>query len=97
MVWSRGLLKQQMGTGTPGGLQPSWSRKQNPGVGVVQEAMEKDFQLASRKFWKTVRRLRRGNQGLAQAVFSSGGELLTLTGYIVERWKEHVLCGRGRV
>ncbi len=24
------------------------------------EGMEKDFRLASRKFWKTVRRLRRG-------------------------------------
>ncbi|KAK0143288.1 hypothetical protein N1851_018576 [Merluccius polli] len=33
------------------------------------EAMEKDFRLASRKFW--------------------GGELLTQTGDIVRRWKEH--------
>ncbi len=36
------------------------------------EGMEKDFWLASGKFWKTVRWLRRGKQGLAQAVFSKG-------------------------
>ncbi len=36
------------------------------------EAMEKDFWLASRKFWKIVRCLRRGKKGLAQAVFSRG-------------------------
>ena len=71
------------------------------------EAMEKDFRLASKKFWQTVRRLRKGKQGLAQAVFSRGGELLTQTEDIVGRWKEHfeellnpgqhVLWGRGRV
>ena len=51
--------------------------------------MEKDFRLASKKFWQTVRRLREGKQGLAQAVFSRGGELLTQTEDIVGRWKEH--------
>ncbi|KAK0140999.1 hypothetical protein N1851_021987 [Merluccius polli] len=60
----------------------------NPGV-EFGEAMEKDFRLASRKFWQTVQRLRKGKQGLAQAVFSRGGELLTRTGDIVGRWKEH--------
>jgi len=34
------------------------------------ETMEKGFRLASRKFWQTVRRLRKGKQGLAQAVLS---------------------------
>ena len=53
------------------------------------EAMEKDFRLASRKFWQTIRRLRKGKQGLPQAVLSRGGELLTRTGDIVGRWKEH--------
>jgi len=48
--------------------------------------MEKDFGLASRKFWHTVRRFRKG---LAQAVLSRGGELLTQTEDIVWRWKEH--------
>ena len=51
--------------------------------------MEKDFRLASKKFWQTVRRLRKGKQGLAQAVLSRGGELLTQTEDIVGRWKEH--------
>jgi len=45
--------------------------------------MEKDFPLASRKFWQTVRRLRKGKQGLAQAVLNRGGELLTQTEDIV--------------
>ena len=53
------------------------------------EAMEKDFRLASKKFWQTVRQLGKGKQGIAQAVFSIGGELLTLTGDIVGQWKEH--------
>ncbi|KAK9532994.1 hypothetical protein VZT92_010351 [Zoarces viviparus] len=34
------------------------------------EAMEKDFRLASRRFWQTIRRLRKGKQGLPQAVLS---------------------------
>jgi len=33
-----------------------------------KEAMEKDFWLASRKFWQTVWQLSKGNQGLAQAL-----------------------------
>uniref|UniRef100_UPI0037E775E1 G-protein coupled receptor 4-like n=1 Tax=Semicossyphus pulcher TaxID=241346 RepID=UPI0037E775E1 len=52
------------------------------------EALEKEFRLASKKFWQTVRRLRKGKQGLAQAVFSRDGELLTRTKDIVGRWKE---------
>ena len=45
--------------------------------------------MASRRFWQTVRRLRKGRQGFSQAVYSRGGELLTRTGDIVGRWKEH--------
>jgi len=33
----------------------------------LREAMEKDFRLASRTFWQTARRLRKGKQGLAQS------------------------------
>jgi len=55
---------------------------------VWEEAMEKDFWLASRKFWQTIRRLRKGKQGLAQAVLSRGRELLTQIEDIVGRWKE---------
>lgn len=51
--------------------------------------MEKVFQLASRKLWQTIPKLRKGKQELVQAVLSRGGELLTRIGDIVERWKEH--------
>ena len=53
------------------------------------EAIENYFCLVSRKFLKTIQCLRKGRQGLAQAVFSKGGELLP-TGDIVWQWKEHL-------
>ena len=53
------------------------------------EAMEEDYRLASKKFWQTVRRLRRGKQVSTNTVYSGGGELLTSTGDIVGRWKEY--------
>ncbi|KAK3525519.1 hypothetical protein QTP86_033933 [Hemibagrus guttatus] len=53
------------------------------------EAMEKDYWMASGKFWQTVWHLRRGKQLFANTVYSGGGELLVLTGEIVGRWKEY--------
>ncbi|KAK3535695.1 hypothetical protein QTP70_020572, partial [Hemibagrus guttatus] len=53
------------------------------------EAMEKDYQTASGKFWQTVRRLRRGKQLSVNTVYSGGGELLASTGNIVGQWKEY--------
>ncbi|KAL0153242.1 hypothetical protein M9458_051417, partial [Cirrhinus mrigala] len=53
------------------------------------EAMEKDYRSASKRFWQTVRRLRRGKQCPANTVYSGGGNLLTSTGDIVGRWKEY--------
>ncbi|KAK3556392.1 hypothetical protein QTP70_007987 [Hemibagrus guttatus] len=53
------------------------------------EAMEKDYQTASGKFWQTVWRLRRGKQLSANTVYGGGGELLVSTGNIVGRWKEY--------
>ncbi|KAI3366005.1 hypothetical protein L3Q82_009832 [Scortum barcoo] len=47
------------------------------------EAMEEEYRLASKRFWQTVQRLRRGKQYSANTVYSAGGELLTLTGDIV--------------
>ncbi|KAI3374677.1 hypothetical protein L3Q82_021249 [Scortum barcoo] len=52
------------------------------------EAMEEDYRSASKRFWQTVRRLRRGKQYSANTVYSAGGELLTSTGDIVGRWKK---------
>ncbi|KAI3355173.1 hypothetical protein L3Q82_017872 [Scortum barcoo] len=43
------------------------------------EAMEVDYRSASKRFWQTVRRLRRGKQYSANTVYSAGGELLTST------------------
>ncbi|GAA6108396.1 receptor-type tyrosine-protein phosphatase F-like, partial [Tachysurus ichikawai] len=40
------------------------------------EAIEKDYQSASKKFWQTVRRLRRGKQCPAHTVYSGSGNLL---------------------
>jgi len=48
--------------------------------------MEKDFRLASRRFWQTIRWLRQGKQGPPQAVLS---RLLTQMGNIAGWWKEH--------
>ncbi len=53
------------------------------------EAMEKDYRLASKRFWQTVRYLRRGKQCPTNAVYSGGGRLLTSTGDVVGRWKEY--------
>ncbi|KAK3528563.1 hypothetical protein QTP70_002803 [Hemibagrus guttatus] len=51
--------------------------------------MEKDYRMASGKFWQTVRLLRRGKQLSANTVYGGGGELLASTGDIVGRWKEY--------
>ncbi|KAG1932899.1 hypothetical protein F2P79_020886 [Pimephales promelas] len=53
------------------------------------EAMEKDYRLASKRFWQTVRHLRRGKQSPINAVYSRSGRLLTSTGDVVGRWKEY--------
>ncbi|KAL0184942.1 hypothetical protein M9458_020638, partial [Cirrhinus mrigala] len=53
------------------------------------EAMEKDYRSASKRFWQTVRRLRRGKQCPTNTVYSGSGNLLTSTGDIVGRWKEY--------
>ncbi|KAI3366655.1 hypothetical protein L3Q82_009343 [Scortum barcoo] len=55
-----------------------------------EEAMEEDYyRSASKRFWQTVRRLRRGKQYSANTVYSAGGELLTSTEDIVGRWKKY--------
>ena len=54
-----------------------------------KETMEKDVWLASRVFWQTIRRLRKGKQGLSQVVPDLSEELLTRTEDIVKWWREH--------
>ncbi len=51
--------------------------------------MENDFQTASKRFWTTIRRFRRGKQCTVNTVFSGDGALLTSTQDIVDQWKEY--------
>ena len=51
--------------------------------------MEKDFWSAPKRFWKTVRHLRRVKRGTIQAVYSKDGTLLTSTEKVIGRRKEH--------
>nr|XP_049579068.1 uncharacterized protein LOC125970583 [Syngnathus scovelli] len=53
------------------------------------EAMENDFRTASRKFWSTIRRLRRGKQCNVNTVHSGDGVLLTSTRDVLSRWGDY--------
>ncbi|KAK0134372.1 Craniofacial development protein 2 [Merluccius polli] len=53
------------------------------------EAMENDFRTASKRFWTTIRRLRRGKQCIVNPVYGGDGSLLTSTRDVVDRWKEY--------
>ncbi|TWW78306.1 hypothetical protein D4764_11G0004270 [Takifugu flavidus] len=53
------------------------------------EAMENDFRTASKRFWTTIRRLRREKQCTVNTVYSGDGVLLTSTQDVVDRWKEY--------
>lgn len=56
--------------------------------GEFVEAMEKDFWLASKKFWQTIRQLWKRKQGSAQSFLIREDQLLTWTGDLVGRWME---------
>uniref|UniRef100_A0A671TEK4 Reverse transcriptase domain-containing protein n=1 Tax=Sparus aurata TaxID=8175 RepID=A0A671TEK4_SPAAU len=85
--------------GTPEAADGYWQAKRAAALAVSEaktrvweefgEAMEEDYRSASKKFWQTIRRLRRGKQSSTNTVYSGGGELLTLTGDIVGRWREY--------
>ncbi|TWW75358.1 hypothetical protein D4764_13G0000200 [Takifugu flavidus] len=53
------------------------------------ETMENDFRTASKRFWTTIRRLRKGKQCTVNAVYIGDGVLLTSTRDVVDRWKEY--------
>uniref|UniRef100_A0AAR2JQE7 Reverse transcriptase domain-containing protein n=1 Tax=Pygocentrus nattereri TaxID=42514 RepID=A0AAR2JQE7_PYGNA len=53
------------------------------------EALESDFKSAPKRFWQTVRRLRRGKQCATSTVYSGDGVLLTSTEDVIGRWKEY--------
>ena len=52
--------------------------------------MENDFRTASKRFWTTIRRLRRGKQCIVNTVYGGDGALLTSTRDVVDRWKEYI-------
>ncbi|TWW66862.1 R2 Retrovirus-related Pol polyprotein from type I retrotransposable element [Takifugu flavidus] len=52
-------------------------------------AMVNDFWTASKRFWTTIRRLRKGKQCTVNTVYSGDGVLLTSTRDVVDRWKEY--------
>lgn len=54
------------------------------------EAMEKDFSLALKRFWQTVRQLGKGKQAPTYTVPDLGGQLLTQTGAIVSVQHVHL-------
>ncbi|KAI3362613.1 hypothetical protein L3Q82_001626 [Scortum barcoo] len=91
-----GLLTQLTGTGRPSKPQPGTVLEAKTRVWEeFGEAMEEDYRSASKRFWQTVRRLRRGRgkQYSANTVYSAGGELLTSTGDIVGQWKKKYFRG----
>ncbi|TWW61102.1 hypothetical protein D4764_05G0011920 [Takifugu flavidus] len=49
--------------------------------------MENDFRTASKRFWTTIRRLRKGKP--VNTVYSGDGVLLTSTRDVVDPWKEY--------
>ncbi|KAI3368076.1 hypothetical protein L3Q82_026899, partial [Scortum barcoo] len=67
----------------------SWRQKLGSGRSSG-EAMEEDYRSASKRFWQTVRRLRRGKQYSANTVYSAGWGAVDLNwGDIVGRWKKY--------
>ena len=53
------------------------------------EAMDNDLRTASKRFWTTIRRLRRGKECSVDTVYGGNSVLLTSTQEVVNRWKEY--------
>ena len=53
------------------------------------EAIEKDFWTASKRFWTTIRRLRKRKQCTVNIGYSGDDVLLTSTKYVVDWWREY--------
>ncbi|TWW73571.1 hypothetical protein D4764_15G0009650 [Takifugu flavidus] len=85
--------------GTPEAADRYWQAKRSAATAVAEaktwaweefgEAMENDFRTASKRFWTTIRRLRKGKQCIVNAVYSGDGVLLTSTRDVVDRWREY--------
>ncbi|KAK0132400.1 Craniofacial development protein 2 [Merluccius polli] len=85
--------------GTPEAAGRYWQAKRSAAVAVTEaktrtweefgEAMENDFRTASKRFWTTIRRLRRGKQCIVNTVYGGDDALLTSTRDVVDRWKDY--------
>lgn len=82
--WPRGLLKQQTGTGGPERLQLR-QFKQKPVGGKPRRRILVGFKEILANHLTT----QEGKARLGSGCVQPGGELLTQTGDIVERWKAH--------
>ncbi|TWW78160.1 R2DM Retrovirus-related Pol polyprotein from type II retrotransposable element [Takifugu flavidus] len=86
--------------GTPEAADRYWQAKRSAATAVAEattqaweefgeeefgEAMENDFRTASKRFWTTIQRLRRGKQCTVNAVYSGDCVLLTSTRDVVDR------------
>lgn len=62
-IWPLGLLRHLMCISRQSGIQFGWSLRQKlAALMVFGQAMENDLQKARRKFWSTVRHLKRGQE-----------------------------------
>ena len=74
--------------GTPEAAGRYWQAKRSTAAAVAEaktrtweefgEAMENDFRTASKRFWTTIRRLRRGKQCIVNTVYGGDGALMAL-------------------
>ena len=53
------------------------------------KAMENDFWMALKRFWTTIRHIKKGKQCTFNTVYSGDGVLLTTTKDVVDWWKEY--------
>ncbi|TWW68208.1 hypothetical protein D4764_19G0000060 [Takifugu flavidus] len=84
--------------GTPEAADRYWQAKWSAATAVAEaktqaweefgEAMENDFRMALKRFWTTIRRLRKGKPCTVNTVYSGDSVLLTSTRDVVDRWKE---------
>ena len=82
--WPVGLLRQQTGTSRSSGVQLWRSRRQRCAISSMRPR-----RIALKRFWTTIRRLRRRKQCTVNTKYGGYGVLLTATRDIVDRWKEY--------
>ncbi|TWW62340.1 hypothetical protein D4764_04G0009870 [Takifugu flavidus] len=92
------LYRALLACGTPEAADRYRQAKQSAAMAVAEaktraweefgEVMENNFRTASKRFWITIRHLRKGKQCTVNTVYSGDGVLLTSTWDVVDRWKQ---------